>query len=141
LSWLACSSTTQPARRSPESELEEEVRSLLESRAQEAITPLRCPLVWAGESNAFDCVSLPIDYRRQKPGLLIIETALQSLVFDYPNFSDLCTSSYFDDAVPIVRGLSLCLRKLVFSLYTLGLDRRADCKARFSSCGLAECSL
>lgn len=56
--WISCSSTTQPAKRS----IEDDVKAALglsdvDSRAEDAITPLRCPLVWAAESNAFDCVS------------------------------------------------------------------------------------
>ncbi|KAL0563983.1 hypothetical protein V5O48_018074 [Marasmius crinis-equi] len=45
-----------------------------------AITPLACPLVWAKESNALLC----------------------SYVYTYPSFSDLCTTSYYTGAVPII---------------------------------------
>lgn len=41
-----------------ESSIESDVRAAMGARSEEAtITPLECPLVWARESNAFDCVS------------------------------------------------------------------------------------
>lgn len=45
--WIDCSSVTEP------------VSEVLERRATKraTITPLACPLVWAQEANAFDCVS------------------------------------------------------------------------------------
>ncbi|KAF9478710.1 nuclease Le1 [Pholiota conissans] len=73
--WISCSSTTEPlSKRS----IEEDVAGFLDTRA--AITPLECPLVWATESNAFDC----------------------SFVFSFTSGEDLCTSSYFTGAVPII---------------------------------------
>ncbi|KAI0704391.1 nuclease Le1 [Cerioporus squamosus] len=44
------------------------------------ITPLACPLVWAKESNAYCC----------------------SVVFSYTSGADLCTSSYYTKAVPVI---------------------------------------
>ncbi|KAG6814433.1 hypothetical protein H0H92_007436 [Tricholoma furcatifolium] len=60
-SWISCSSTT-------------------ETLSSRTITPLECPLVWAQDSNSFDC----------------------SYVFSYVNYSDLCTSAYYTGAVPII---------------------------------------
>ncbi|KDR85235.1 hypothetical protein GALMADRAFT_218323 [Galerina marginata CBS 339.88] len=74
--WISCSSTTMPVnqRRS----LEDDIGGLLHPRA---ITPLECPLVWAADANSFDC----------------------SFVFSFTSSSqDLCTSSYFTNAVPII---------------------------------------
>ncbi|KAJ8521750.1 hypothetical protein ONZ45_g1591 [Pleurotus djamor] len=73
--WLSCTSATQPtpARRG----LEVELRDFLESRD---ITPLECPLVWGGESNQFVCSS----------------------VFTFSSGQDLCTGSYFNQAVPVI---------------------------------------
>ncbi|KAK1225590.1 hypothetical protein PQX77_011448, partial [Marasmius sp. AFHP31] len=48
----------------------------LERRA----APLACPLVWARESNALVC----------------------SYVYTYPQFSDLCSTSYYTGAVPLI---------------------------------------
>lgn len=45
-----------------------------------AIAALQCPLVWGQESNAFDC----------------------SHVLSYTAGSDLCTSSYYTNAVPVI---------------------------------------
>lgn len=55
--WLACSSTTQPLSR--RRGLREEILETIAERSSTKttpITPLACPLVWAQESNAFDCV-------------------------------------------------------------------------------------
>ncbi|KAI0357186.1 nuclease Le1 [Trametes cingulata] len=86
--WLSCTSITEPAsKRSFFSQtkrtVEDDVKSLL-SRAEDAteatITPLECPLVWARESNAYCC----------------------SVVFSYTSGEDLCTSSYYTKAVPVI---------------------------------------
>ena len=63
--WLACSSTTETlSRRFFSGErytIAHDVRRTLAGRASDAtITPLECPLVWAQESNAYDCVRLPL---------------------------------------------------------------------------------
>jgi hypothetical protein len=64
-SWTACNSTTAPlSRRLPTlaAEIEESIarRNDLKADATSAsITPLKCPLVWAQEANAYDCVSGP----------------------------------------------------------------------------------
>lgn len=57
--------------------MSDDVSGFLQPRA---ITPLQCPLVWAQDSNSFDC----------------------SLVFSYTTGSDLCTSSYYTNAVPVI---------------------------------------
>ncbi|KAF8060975.1 S1/P1 nuclease [Lyophyllum atratum] len=72
-SWISCSSTTAPARRS----ISDDLSGFLVPRA---ITPLQCPLVWAQDSNKLDC----------------------SLVFSYTTGTDLCTSSYYTNAVPAI---------------------------------------
>ncbi|RPD68005.1 nuclease Le1 [Lentinus tigrinus ALCF2SS1-7] len=84
-SWISCSSPTEPlSKRSPPGEiLERELKALVNahhSRAAEAITPLACPLVWAAESNAFDC----------------------SVVFDFTTGEDLCSGTYFAKAIPVI---------------------------------------
>ena len=61
--WLACSSTTEPLNsRSletrPGAQLERELRAFVRRQEGEGITPLECPIEWARESNAFDCVSV-----------------------------------------------------------------------------------
>ncbi|KAF4623210.1 hypothetical protein D9613_002016 [Agrocybe pediades] len=72
--WISCSSVTEPLSRR---NIEDDIAGILHPRA---ITPLECPLVWAQESNAFDC----------------------SFVFNFSTGQDLCTSSYFTNAVPII---------------------------------------
>ncbi|KAK7051494.1 hypothetical protein VNI00_004468 [Paramarasmius palmivorus] len=81
-SWISCSSTTDPARREAlEHGIEDDISALLRpGNKARAVTPLACPLVWARESNALDC----------------------SYVFSYPDFSDLCTTSYYTNAVPLI---------------------------------------
>ncbi|ESK92398.1 s1 p1 nuclease [Moniliophthora roreri MCA 2997] len=78
-SWISCSSTTAIAR-DVDTDIKADIDALLNPHplTKRAITPLACPLVWAKESNALDC----------------------SYVFSYPSFSDLCTSSYYTNAVP-----------------------------------------
>nr|VWO97856.1 Uncharacterized protein [Ganoderma boninense] len=86
--WLSCTSTTEPASKrffsARPPTIEAEVKQLLAGGADElerrsTITPLECPLVWARESNAYCC----------------------STVFSYTSGEDLCTSSYFTNAVPV----------------------------------------
>ncbi|PIL37753.1 hypothetical protein GSI_01447 [Ganoderma sinense ZZ0214-1] len=93
-SWLACSSTTEPlsARAAepdfdsgPGAQLERELTALArranDATAAAAITPLECPIVWARESNAFDC----------------------TVVFNFTTGEDLCSGTYFDNAVPVAQ--------------------------------------
>ncbi|OSD02218.1 nuclease Le1 [Trametes coccinea BRFM310] len=92
-SWISCSSPTEPlSRRSstaeeisekthPGAQLESELKRLIHARqSDDAITPLACPLVWAAESNAFDC----------------------SVVFNFQSGEDLCSGTYFENAVPVI---------------------------------------
>jgi len=72
-SWIECSSTNETL---ATTSLEE--RSSLSSRT--TVKPLACPLVWAQETNAFDCTN----------------------VFGFTTGQDLCTSSYFTQAVPVI---------------------------------------
>ena len=64
--WLSCTDITEPVnnKRGLDTKritVEQDVHGFLESRAEKAsVTPLECPLVWARESNAFDCVSKDI---------------------------------------------------------------------------------
>jgi len=74
-SWISCSSITTPV--TGRRDLSGSFKSFLSPRA---ITPLECPLVWAQDSNKLDC----------------------SFVFSFTNGSDLCTSSYYTNAVPII---------------------------------------
>ncbi|KAI0345867.1 nuclease Le1 [Trametopsis cervina] len=84
-SWLSCTSTTEPVnnKRATGSEpsIERDVHAVLASRSADAtITPLECPLVWARESNAFDC----------------------STVFPFTSNEDACTGTYYSKAVPVI---------------------------------------
>jgi len=72
--WISCSSTTTPL---SQRSIEDDIAGILHPRA---ITPLECPLVWAEDANSFDC----------------------SFVFNFTSKQDLCTSSYFTNAVPII---------------------------------------
>ncbi|KAF8167372.1 S1/P1 nuclease-domain-containing protein [Crassisporium funariophilum] len=72
-SWISCSPTTSPVKRS----IEDDIAKILNRRD---MTPLACPLVWAQDANTFDC----------------------SFVFDFSASQDLCNSSYFTGAVPII---------------------------------------
>ncbi|KAF7969185.1 hypothetical protein HWV62_27957 [Athelia sp. TMB] len=77
--WLSCSSTTEPLSR--RRSVEDDIGSVLAAReAAATIKPLACPMVWAQESNAYDC----------------------SNVFDYTKGDDLCTGAYFDASIPII---------------------------------------
>ncbi|KAI0702273.1 nuclease Le1 [Cytidiella melzeri] len=85
-SWLACTSTTEPVNNKREADtedpsIERDIRTLLTSRSEEAtVTPLECPLVWARESNAFDC----------------------STVFPFTTNEDACTGTYYANAIPVI---------------------------------------
>jgi len=57
--------------------IEADISGLL---SEQEITPLHCPLVWAEDSNKLDC----------------------SYVFSFDPAQDLCTSSYYDNAVPLI---------------------------------------
>ncbi|KAF8506243.1 nuclease Le1 [Hysterangium stoloniferum] len=70
-SWIECSSTNETLATG----LVE--RSSLSTRV---VKPLACPLVWAQETNAFDCTN----------------------VFGFTTGQDLCTTSYFTQAVPVI---------------------------------------
>ncbi|PIL32497.1 hypothetical protein GSI_05200 [Ganoderma sinense ZZ0214-1] len=90
--WLSCTSTTEPVSKrfflTKPPTLEDEVRRLLPSddesveelERRATVTPLECPLEWARESNAYCC----------------------STVFTYTSGEDLCTSSYYTNAVPVI---------------------------------------
>ena len=71
-------------------------------RANTTITPLACPLVWAREANAFDCVSVSSACPGRSNAL---SDLLQTVVFTYTSGEDICasTSSYYKAAIPVVR--------------------------------------
>ncbi|KII89268.1 hypothetical protein PLICRDRAFT_40919 [Plicaturopsis crispa FD-325 SS-3] len=85
--WISCSSTTETQVSSKRElagllgtrahDLKAEIIATIAGRSTEA---LACPLVWAKESNAFDC----------------------SAVFNFKTGQDLCTGSYFKTAIPII---------------------------------------
>ncbi|KLO12485.1 nuclease Le1 [Schizopora paradoxa] len=78
--WISCSSTTEPL--SQKRSLKDEIMETISTRATtKPVTPLACPLVWAQESNAFDCTD----------------------VFDFKTGQDLCTGTYFNSAIPIIK--------------------------------------
>jgi len=71
--WISCSSitATQQSKR----------HALAKGLITRASFPeLKCPLVWAQDSNSFDC----------------------SIVFNYTKGSDLCTGTYFTNAIPVI---------------------------------------
>ncbi|KJA29341.1 hypothetical protein HYPSUDRAFT_127595 [Hypholoma sublateritium FD-334 SS-4] len=76
--WISCSSPTETL--STKRSIEEDLADIHTRASSATITPLQCPLVWASEANAFDC----------------------SFVFSFTKGEDLCTSSYFTGAVPII---------------------------------------
>ncbi|OJT05807.1 Nuclease PA3 [Trametes pubescens] len=86
--WLSCTSITKPASKrfflsDAPRDVEEDVHRLFsraEDVAEASVTPLACPLVWAQESNSYCC----------------------SVVFTYTMGQDLCTTSYFTKAVPVI---------------------------------------
>ncbi|KAI3595802.1 s1 p1 nuclease [Moniliophthora roreri] len=57
-SWIPCSSTTATAR-DVDTDIKADIDALLNPHplTKRAITPLACPLVWAKESNALDCIA------------------------------------------------------------------------------------
>ncbi|KAL1942204.1 hypothetical protein VTO73DRAFT_6268 [Trametes versicolor] len=86
--WLSCTSITKPASKrfflsDAPRDVEEDLHRMF-SRAEDvseaSVTPLACPLVWAKESNSYCC----------------------STVFTYTTGQDLCTTSYFTKAVPVI---------------------------------------
>jgi hypothetical protein len=85
-SWISCNTTTETISGSSsltvgKRTLKEDIHHFLASRA---IEPLECPLEWASDSNAINC----------------------DFLFTYDQFDDLCSSSYYDDSIPIVCDLS-----------------------------------
>lgn len=104
--WIGCSSTTEPLSR--RRSIEDDIKTVLDARAgAKTITPLACPMVWAQESNAYDCVS-PLG-SGGLAGIVdgsLMHTALQTNVFDYTQGADLCTGAYFEASIPIVSRLS-----------------------------------
>ena len=59
--WISCSSTTQTL--SKRHTIEDDVKAVLESRTSptNSAATLACPLVWATESNVYDCVSCSLE--------------------------------------------------------------------------------
>ncbi|KAF7795571.1 hypothetical protein EIP86_006733 [Pleurotus ostreatoroseus] len=82
--WLACVNTTEPFfnKREDMSSIERDIGNILAARDSGIITPLECPLIWARESNAFDC----------------------STVFNFEPEEDpeLCEGTYFTNAIPVI---------------------------------------
>jgi len=59
--WISCSSTTEPLFRQT---IQEDIQAILDSSQSPSfeVTPLVCPMVWARESNAYDCVCLQCSF-------------------------------------------------------------------------------
>jgi len=74
--WISCSSitATQQSKRNNRSNL---AKGLI---ARASFPELKCPLLWAEDSNTFDC----------------------SIVFNYTKGTDLCTGTYFKNAIPVI---------------------------------------
>ncbi|PBL01475.1 nuclease Le1 [Armillaria gallica] len=78
--WITCSSTTEQAPKKRRN-VETDIKGHLASRST---NPLECPHIWATESNQLNC----------------------DFVFTYTQFSDLCSTSYYDDAIPLASHAS-----------------------------------
>ena len=66
----------------------------------EDLPELSCPLIWAKESNAYDCVSLSspsLDRTHDREHLVS-----QTDVFDFETGQDLCSGDYYTKAIPII---------------------------------------
>ncbi|PBK70314.1 nuclease Le1 [Armillaria solidipes] len=74
--WITCSSTTEQAPKKRRN-VETDIKGHLASRST---NPLECPHIWATEANQLNC----------------------DFVFTYTQFSDLCSTSYYDDAIPLI---------------------------------------
>ncbi|KAG7450729.1 phospholipase C/P1 nuclease [Guyanagaster necrorhizus] len=75
--WISCSSTTEQVSRRELRNVETDIKGHLASRST---TPLECPHIWAVEANELNC----------------------EFVFTYTQFSDLCSTSYYDGAIPLI---------------------------------------
>lgn len=88
--------------------MKSEITELISARAKKnaTITPLECPLVWARESNAYDCVShrKVISWTTYRSS----DELHQTDVFDFETGQDLCKGTYYDAAIPIVSRID-CL--------------------------------
>ncbi|KAK0245383.1 nuclease Le1 [Armillaria nabsnona] len=78
--WITCSSTTEQAPKKRRN-VETDIKGHLASRST---NPLECPHIWATEANQLNC----------------------DFVFTYTQFSDLCSTSYYDDAIPLASHAS-----------------------------------
>jgi len=78
--WISCSSTTQTL--AMRYTIENDVQAILEAHTSptNTITTLACPLVWAQESNAYDCRS----------------------VFDFQSGDDLCSPPYYTTNIEVI---------------------------------------
>ncbi|KAF5314341.1 hypothetical protein D9619_011906 [Psilocybe cf. subviscida] len=74
--WITCSSATDPV--ASKRSIEHDIADIL----RRDVTPLACPLVWASESNAFNCPS----------------------VFAFVPGEDLCSPAYYAPNVPIIES-------------------------------------
>ena len=128
--WLSCTSTTEPVSSSSKRfffkrppTIEDEVKRLLpradgeELSERATVTPLECPLEWARESNAYCCVSTA-NYFKGRFVCSNRSMALESTVFSYTSGEDLCTSSYYTNAVPVVSHIAFVFRSVAFSKWT-----------------------
>lgn len=92
--------------------LAEQIKAVTSARSVEAALPeLECPLIWAQEANAFDCVSAALHSLRSFLVALIKYALfmLQTDVFDFTTGQDLCEGTYFENAIPIVSSSIPCL--------------------------------
>ena len=72
----------------------DDIAGLLDRRD---VAPLKCPLVWARDANKFDCVSFSTSFLSN-----VVLRKEKSYIFSYMNGTDLCTTSYYTNAIPIV---------------------------------------
>ncbi|KAJ3527269.1 hypothetical protein NM688_g8151 [Phlebia brevispora] len=85
--WITCINTTEPFfnKRADMPSIERDIANIIQGRQffnDSTITPLECPLVWARDTNAFDC----------------------STVFSFEPETDpeLCEGTYFTNAIPVI---------------------------------------
>ncbi|SJL05271.1 uncharacterized protein ARMOST_08637 [Armillaria ostoyae] len=109
--WITCSSTTEQAPKKRRN-VETDIKGHLASRST---NPLECPHIWATEANQLNC----------------------DFVFTYTQFSDLCSTSYYDDAIPLASHASGFYQVLHLGLRSI--DRTSTCETRVPFGCLAEC--
>ncbi len=130
--WITCSSTTEQAPKKRRN-VETDIKGHLASRST---NPLECPHIWATESNQLNCVCIASDLFFYLVSCL---RPFKDFVFTYTQFSDLCSTSYYDDAIPLVNHVSDFYQVLHLGLRSI--DRTSTCETRVPfGCLAGSCS-